>query len=127
MNGEIEKEKEKIIAEWLQKAKDDLESAGVLFKETDNYEIVAYHAHQAIEKFFKAKLLKRRETFKFIHDLNSLLQQLYKGGIDQSLLEKISFVNSLYPRLRYPTGDAITKEQAGKCLEIAHEIFTAYR
>ena len=77
----------------------------------------------AIEKIFKAAILKRGETFKFIHDLNMLFQQIFGSDYKGELLEKVSFVNSLYPMLRYPTGSRITKEQAGKCLEIAKAVF----
>lgn len=50
MNEEIKKEEQKIIAEWIQRAIDDLESAQIILKESDNYDIVAYHAHQAIDE-----------------------------------------------------------------------------
>jgi len=123
MNAELNAEKAKIVQEWADRAKDDLESAAVILKETDNYEISTYHSHQAMEKIIKAALLKKGETFKFIHDLNTLFQQLFGEGVKQSLLDKVSFVNSMYPVLRYPTGDRITKEQAEKSLAIANEIF----
>lgn len=50
MNAEMEAEKKLIIAEWIERAVDDFESAEILFKKTDNYEIVVYHCHQAIER-----------------------------------------------------------------------------
>jgi len=121
MNPEIEKEKLLVIKEWEQRAKDDLESAQVLLKETDNYEIAVYHAHQAIEKYLKAKILKNRENFNFIHDLVVLFKQAYKGE-KAGLLEKVAYVHSLYPVLRYPGGDKVTELQASKCLKIAREI-----
>jgi HEPN domain-containing protein len=127
MSAEIEREKEKIIGEWEQRAADDLESAELILKETDNYEIAAYHAHQAIEKTIKAELLKKGKTFKFIHDLNVLVRQLYEERVDEALLEKVSLVNSLYPILRYPTGDFVSKEQAEKSVGIAKEIFRGFR
>lgn len=123
MSAEIEREREKVIQEWKQKAKDDLESAEVLLRETDNYEIAAYHAHQAIEKILKAELMERGETFKFIHDLNTLFQQVFGAVGRPDLFEKISFVNSLYPMLRYPTGDKVARDQAEKCIEAVKVVF----
>ena len=85
---------EKVVKEWIQRAFDDLESAELLLKESDKYEISAYHSHQAIEKMIKAELIKNGETFRFIHDLNALFLQLFKGIKDQALFDEISFVNS---------------------------------
>jgi len=116
-------EKDKIISEWEQRALDDLESAELILRETAHYEIAVYHAHQALEKKIKAALLKQGKKYKFIHDLNVLYQQFAGEQSDNAVYEKISYVNALYPILRYPTGDIITKEQAEKCLQITKEIF----
>jgi HEPN domain-containing protein len=124
MNAEIEFEKKKIIGEWVRRAADDLESAKLILKETDSNEIAAYHAHQAIEKALKARLLSRGETFRFIHDLKVIFRQVFDPSGEPEALEKIVYVNALYPKLRYPTGDKITKEQAEKCVEAAEEIFS---
>lgn len=122
MNPEIEKEKQVVIKEWEQRAEDDLESAQVLLKETDNYEIAVYHAHQAIEKKLKAEIIRKGETFNFIHDLGVLFKQAYGIGKALDLLDKATYVNSLYPLLRYPGGDKVTRQQAEKCIGIAEEI-----
>ncbi|MFA6548859.1 MAG: HEPN domain-containing protein [Candidatus Margulisiibacteriota bacterium] len=113
---------EQVIKEWIQRAMDDLESAELVLNESDNYEISAYHSHQAIEKMIKAELIRQGETFRFIHDINALFTQLFKGTMDQELFDEISFVNSLYPRLRYPTGEYVQKDQADKCLKIAKKV-----
>lgn len=113
---------EQVIKEWIQRALDDLESAELILKESDKYEISAYHSHQAIEKMIKAELIRRGKTFRFIHDINALFTQLFKGAVGQELFDEISFVNSLYPRLRYPTGEYVQKEQAEQCLRIAKKI-----
>lgn len=115
-------EKKKIIQEWLDKAGADLESAEVLIKETDNYDIVAYHSHQAVEKYFKALLLENNIAFKYVHDLNALFLDVVGFLPTKPLEEEISFLNSLYPRLRYPTGELVAREDAEKCLKIAKKI-----
>ncbi|OGB87630.1 hypothetical protein A3J44_06185 [candidate division WOR-1 bacterium RIFCSPHIGHO2_02_FULL_45_12] len=126
MSAEIDREKTKIIAEWRQRAADDLESAAVILRETDNYEISVYHAHQAVEKLLKAELMTCGKTFRFIHDLNALLDQVLEDRADEGITEKVSFLNSLYPRLRYPTGDEVSKLQAEKCLDIAKDVFSRF-
>lgn len=116
-------EEETMREEWLQYAKDDLESAGVILRETDNYHISVYHSHQAIEKIFKWFLLKNEKQFPFIHDLKELLHLVCKVKDMSNLLEDVSFIDDLYPQLRYPTGDEMSKEEAQKSLEIAKKIF----
>lgn len=115
-------EKNILIEEWLQYAKDDLESAKVILKETDNYHISVYHSHQAIEKLFKWFLLKNNHKFQFIHDIKELyrlVSQLKKTDI----FEDIYYIDDLYPLLRYPTGEKITNDEAKKSLKIAEKIF----
>jgi len=117
-----EPEKEKIVREWFEKAFSDLESAEILLRESSHYDIVVYHAHQAIEKYFKATLLKANKTFRFVHDLNSFFSEASELLPIKQLEEDVSFVNSLYPRLRYPSGDIVTLEEAEKSLAIAKKI-----
>ncbi|OGC21543.1 hypothetical protein A2291_02740 [candidate division WOR-1 bacterium RIFOXYB2_FULL_42_35] len=123
MNAEIEREKTKIIAEWQQRAENDLESAGIILRESDNYDIAIYHSHQAIEKLLKAILLKQGQTFKFSHDISALFLQAFKDSSQDKRFDDIAYVNSLYPRLRYPGGDQTTKDQAEKCLQITKDFF----
>ena len=70
----MKNENEIMLAEWLQYAKDDLESAEVVLKKTESYHISVYHSHQALEKIFKWFLLKDRQKFPFTHDLRVLLK-----------------------------------------------------
>lgn len=119
----MKNEREIMQEEWLKFAKDDLESAEVILRETDNYHISVYHSHQAIEKVFKWFLLKNGKQFPFIHDLKELLRFVCEVTDLSNLLDDISFIDDLYPQLRYPTGDEMFKEEAQKSLEIAKKIF----
>lgn len=119
----MKNEKEIMHEEWFQYAKDDLESAEVIIRETDNYHISVYHSHQAVEKAFKWFLLKNEKQFPFIHDLKELLRLVCEVEDLGHLLEDVSFIDDLYPQLRYPTGDEMSKEEAQKSLEIAKKIF----
>ncbi|OGC04669.1 hypothetical protein A2276_01670 [candidate division WOR-1 bacterium RIFOXYA12_FULL_43_27] len=119
----MKSEKSLIQEEWLGYAKDDLESAELLLKKSDNYHISVYHSHQAIEKIFKWFLLKNNREFPFIHDLKELFKLVEKNKNLNDPLEELSFLQDLYPQLRYPTGDKISKEEAEKSLQIAKKIF----
>lgn len=121
MSAEVEKKM--IISEWAQRAADDLESAELIIKNTDNYEIATYHSHQAIEKLLKAAILKKGDQFRFIHDLDALFKQVFTVDEKEELYKDILFVNALYPLLRYPTGDKVTKEQAEKGIKAAQKVF----
>ncbi|MFH1825663.1 MAG: HEPN domain-containing protein [bacterium] len=109
--------------EWLQYAKDDLESAGVILAKTDNYHISVYHSHQAIEKLCKWFLLKNNQKFPFSHDLKQLFNLVCQVKDIKQLLEEILVIDNLYPQLRYPTGEKISKSEAEKCLKIADKVF----
>ncbi|MBI5701419.1 HEPN domain-containing protein [Candidatus Saganbacteria bacterium] len=127
MSAEIEKEKAVIIGEWERRALDDLVSAEIILKESDKYEISVYHSHQAVEKFLKANLLKLGQTFKFTHDIDVLFEQVFGDDKDKAAAEKIAHLNALYPSLRYPFGEKITKDQAINCLAIAKEAISRLR
>lgn len=120
----MEDEKRALEGEWLQLAKDDLESAQIILRESDNYHISAYHSHQAVEKALKWRLLKNDQKFPFIHDLKELFRLVSKIIKIESLFEDISFLDDLYPQLRYPTGEQISREEAEKAVLIAEKILT---
>ncbi|MDI6731572.1 MAG: HEPN domain-containing protein [Candidatus Margulisbacteria bacterium] len=119
----MKNENEIMLGEWLQFAKDDLESAEVILKKTDNYHISVYHSHQTLEKIFKWFLLKNGQKFPFIHDLKELFKRVCEIQKLENFLDDILFIDNLYPQLRYPTGDKVAKEDAEKSLKIAKVIF----
>ena len=121
----MKSENEIMLDEWLQYAKDDLESAKVILDKTDNYHVSVYHSHQAIEKLFKWFLLKSNRKFPFIHDIKELFRLVCEIKKQENFLDGILFVDNLYPQLRYPTGDKISKADAEKSLETASEVFKA--
>lgn len=116
-------DKRLLAGEWLQFAKADFESAKIILKESENFHIVVYHAHQAIEKLFKWFLLQNNKRFPFIHDLKELFRSINKTKKLDFLLDDILYIDDLYPQLRYPTGENITKEEAEKSLVIAEKVF----
>ncbi|OGB87821.1 hypothetical protein A3H38_03760 [candidate division WOR-1 bacterium RIFCSPLOWO2_02_FULL_46_20] len=122
----MENEKQILENEWLQHAKDDLESAQIILKESKNHHISAYHSHQAVEKIFKWYLLKNGRKFPFIHDLKELFRLVSKISKIEDLFDDISYIDDLSPQLRYPTGEQITREEAEKSLALAEKIFKLF-
>lgn len=116
-------EKNLIASEWLAYARDDLESANIILEQSDNYHISVYHSHQTIEKIFKWFLLKNNRQFPFIHDILELFKLVCELQKIDYVLDDLIFIGTLYPQLRYPTGDKITKEDAEKSLVIAENMF----
>ena len=115
-------ENEIVWDEWRQFAFDDLESAKIILKESDNYHISAYHAHQAVEKTLKWFLMKSGKKFPFIHDLKELFRLVDRQKAVENILDDVLYLDNLYPQLRYPTGEKITLEEAQKCLVAADKI-----
>ncbi|MBI5700267.1 HEPN domain-containing protein [Candidatus Saganbacteria bacterium] len=116
-------ERQLVADEWLQFAKDDLESAKIILKESDNYHITVYHTHQSIEKLFKWFLLKNKQRFPFIHDLKELFRSINNIKKLSLQFDDITYIDDFYPQLRYPTGENITKEEAEKSLIIVEKVF----
>lgn len=121
----MKNENELMLEEWLQFAKDDLESAEVVLNKTDNYHISVYHSHQAVEKIFKWFLLKSSQSFPFTHDLRVLLKTICDIQNFENLLEDVLSLDNLYPQLRYPTGETVSQEEAKKSLKVAKKVFQA--
>ena len=121
----MKNENELMLEEWLQFAKDDLEAAKILLKETDNYHISVYHSHQAVEKLFKWFIIKRGQKFPFTHDLRVLFNLVCGLQNFKGLLEDILYLDNLYPQLRYPTGEKVSEEEAEKSLSITKTVFQA--
>lgn len=117
---------EKKLSEWLILAKADLDSAEILMNSPKYISSVSiYLSHQAVEKTFKYLLSQYDESVLKTHDLMKLLSQLRKHvDILQDYIYEIQELDQYYPRLRYPTGDKFTKEEAKRSFEIASKIYT---
>ncbi|MFA5879321.1 MAG: HEPN domain-containing protein [Candidatus Margulisiibacteriota bacterium] len=115
----------KILSEWLELAKIDLTSAEVLMNSPKHVSSVSiYLSHQAVEKSLKYLLSQYQEPILKTHDLMKLLSQLIKHvEALNGFIYDIQELDQYYPKLRYPTGDKFTNEEAKHCFEIASKIF----
>jgi len=117
------------LSEWLERVKEDLISAKILLTSHETvYAASVFHSHQAVEKTLKSYLFKEGYQIPKTHNLMRLLAVIIEG--DTFLTENIASIQRLdnyYPRLRYPTGDKISKEDAVLCLNIAEKICLGLR
>lgn len=94
-----------LIAEWVQRAEDDYESALDLLRRRKHPTpaMVCYHCQQCAEKYLKAFLLKHNVHFEKIHelmDLNGLC-----SGVDASfafISDWLKLLNPYATETRYP-------------------------
>lgn len=92
----------KATAGWIAEAKDELESAVVLF-DHHKYRGVCLHSQQTAEKGLKALLLEKARPLTRTHDIVELLNLVTAEGVTVSLpMDEAVFLNSVY-RGRYPT------------------------
>ncbi len=109
--------------EWLKYAKADLSSAKIILKESDNFHVVVYHSHQAIEKLLKRRIIISNRKLSFTHDLIQLLKDIGDNGLVDEYFEEFSFLMDHYINARYPQDEPITKQDARRCLRTARKIF----
>ncbi|MBU4484102.1 HEPN domain-containing protein [bacterium] len=106
----------RIVDAWIKKADQDYFYASAsLDEELEFYDLISFHFHQAVEKYFKALIIYHNLEFKKIHDL----MELHKMVINlndklQDLNEDCIFLNRFYIETRYPVHwpSNITKEDA---------------
>lgn len=115
---------------WLEKARRDLlvidrTSAG----DGVPWDMVCFHAQQAVEKAFKACLIADAIDPPRTHDLLKLLDLLENAGVDfRSTRITCETLGNFAVQTRYP-GDAteISETQGRWAAEKAHEIVAAVR
>ena len=114
------------VARWVRLAEGDLAMArlGLESKEFNVYELVGFHAQQAVEKFIKAFLARSAVDFEDQHDIDYLQALVRK--VDAQLASKIDPAASLN---RYAVGTrypgryaAVTREQAEAAMRIAEQV-----
>ncbi len=97
--------KRKLVQEWMDRGKKDLEDAEFLLTNDRALENVAFHIQQALEKYLKGFLINKGWKLEKIHDLRKLLAKAIL--IDKRFEEFIDSVNKIteyYVDSRYPVG-----------------------
>jgi len=99
--------------EWVQAARDDLETVRKILDAPRLTHIAAFHAQQCVEKSFKAVLEHHKQNVPNIHNLITL-----HGRIDEHLptaadvvdLDMLDWLNQLYVEARYPGEQGLLPE-----------------
>jgi HEPN domain-containing protein len=67
-----------IVAEWVEKAEGDFQTAEreMRSRKSPNYDAVCFHSQQCAEKYLKAFLVHFQIPFRPIHDLEALLESI---------------------------------------------------
>ena len=114
------------IARWVRLAEGDLSMArlGLARDEFDVFELVGFHAQQAVEKLVKAYLVRRSVEFGDVHDIDTLRRLV--STVDGNLATKIDPAAALTRYAvgtRYPGRYArVTREQAETAVQIAESV-----
>lgn len=120
-------------AEWFKKAESDLSAARSLASPekheplADIWSIVAFHAHQAAEKYLKGFLVSKHQMVKKTHDLSVLLLACVSlvPSLDEKGLEAESrIVNGFYVSSRYPESASPSEAEARRAIAFAEEVKT---
>ena len=114
------------VARWVRLAEGDLAMArlGLASDGFDVFELVGFHAQQAVEKLVKADLARRAVEFGDVHDIDTL--QRLVARVDGSLAAKLdpdAALTRYAVGTRYPGRYArVTREQAEAAVQIAASI-----
>ncbi|MBW3569536.1 MAG: HEPN domain-containing protein [Gemmatimonadetes bacterium] len=114
------------VARWVRLAEGDLAMArlGLDSEQFDVYELVGFHAQQAVEKFIKAFLARSAVDFQDQHDIDYLQGVVRK--VDSELASKIdpaASLNRYAVGTRYPGRYApVTRDQAQAAVLLAEQV-----
>jgi HEPN domain-containing protein len=113
------------VSAWLAKADQDLAVAEQLAQLTDPYwDIVVFHAQQAVEKYLKALLIRHGSRPPKIHDLGKLLDIAQEHAPQLAVFrDDCNFLSPLAVVSRYPDYELMSPEADGtRGLEIARRV-----
>jgi HEPN domain-containing protein len=92
----------KIVREWLDKAKEDLETAREIRDKEFLTNITSFHAQQTIEKCFKAIIEAYEIDFIKEHNLETLYFKIIDHIDFEADIELLKEISKLYMASRYP-------------------------
>jgi HEPN domain-containing protein len=115
---------------WLSCGEDDLRMANIGFALGDNapFHLIAYHAHQAVEKNLKAYLVFYRVDFPYTHDLLRLFSLCPEKDPWAEKIHDLHKLMSYAVSTRYPRiHDDITEQEARRAIQIAFDAIAVIR
>ena len=115
-----------IVAEWLQIAYDDYDSAKYLFDRPVRkpLEIICYHCQQSVEKSLKAFLCANNADISKTHDTGFLNQKCMEFNKSFSEFQQICEELTIYAtETRYPIRIEVSEPNTERLLHQALEIY----
>ena len=111
------------VSRWLRYAREDLEIAEMIIEHDQALRAACFHAQQCAEKAIKASLIFLGESFRRVHDLELLSQELPKDWALSKDPERLSWLTVWAVEPRYP-GDLpeATEDDARAAVRQAREI-----
>jgi HEPN domain-containing protein len=114
------------VARWVRLAEGDLAMArlGLQSEQFDVYELVGFHAQQAVEKLIKAFLARSAVDFQDQHDIDYLQGLVRKVDTELALrIDPAASLNRYAVGTRYPGRYApVTRDQADAAVRIAEQV-----
>jgi HEPN domain-containing protein len=89
----------------------------IFYPEDYMYNIICFHATQAVEKFLKSYIIINRKTVEKIHHLDILQKAAME--IDNSfseILDDCLLLNEYGPKIKYSTRNQVTKQDMEKII-----------
>jgi len=113
--------------DWLQRAYEDLLSAGLLKDDERCFNSCAFHCQQAIEKALKSYILLIAGTLVDGHNLTWLCRKALRyDRTFQEWLDESAALNKYYIETRYPADIPmeLTHEKVDKAYKMAKQMYT---
>lgn len=112
------------VSRWLRYAREDLEVAEMIIEHEQALRVACFHAQQCAEKAIKASLVFLGTSFRKVHDLELLSQELPDDWALSKDPERLSWLTVWAVEPRYP-GDLpeATEDDARAAVDRAREIF----
>ncbi|MBX9734002.1 MAG: HEPN domain-containing protein [Chitinophagaceae bacterium] len=117
-------EKKEIIGEWFEKADEDILTAEVVIEASPKlFDVAAFHAQQAAEKYLKAFLVFKEIMPPRVHNIKMLIDIAVEYDKELENLREAETLSKYAIRSRYPDDmDVDSKEQVLLILDIAKSV-----
>lgn len=111
------------VSRWLRYAREDLEVAEMIIEHEQALRVACFHAQQCAEKAIKASLIFLGVSFRKVHDLEVLSQELPDDWTLSKDPERLSWLTVWAVEPRYP-GDLPegSEDDANTAVDQAREI-----
>jgi len=118
------------VKQWIVYGDEDLQLArhGLKLASSAPYRLIAYHAQQCAEKYFKAYLIYYRIDFPYTHNISQLLELCPDKREWGASLEEAEELTPFAITARYPGEDeAVTEAEAKRAIGITEEVCATIR